>query len=290
MVMQPTELSFSVPDLASGELHNIVAYQWGDPTSARTVLCVHGLTRNGRDFDYLAQALAATGRRIICPDMPGRGKSGWLSSPAGYNNAAYVGDIVHILTSLGIPRVEWIGTSMGGIIALMMAASAPGLISSLVLNDLGAVISAVGLTRIMGYAGNRLIFATRAEAEASMRTIFASFGIQKEEHWQHMFTHSLRQEADGRFVLAYDPAIIASLPQPAGQIQDVELWPFMAGIMATPTLLVRGAQSDLLTHETALAMKEKMPLLTLYEVPEAGHAPSLMEERDITVIRNWLAA
>ena len=288
MVAGPLEITFSLPDTLTGEPRRMVAYQWGDANATRTTICVHGLTRNGRDFDYLAKALADTGRRVICPDMPGRGKSPWLSSPAGYNNAAYVADIIYMITALRASRIEWVGTSMGGIIALMVAASAPGLITSLVLNDLGAVISSVGLARIMAYAGNRLVFATRTEAENAMRNIFAPFGIKKEEHWQHMFTYSLHAELDGTFTLAYDPAIIASLPRPEGPVQDVELWPFMASIMAIPTLLIRGAQSDLLTHETAIAMKQKMPLLSLHEVADAGHAPSLMEERDISVIRGWL--
>ena len=288
MVGAPQELSFQLPDLATGELRHIVAYQWGDASAERTVLCVHGLTRNGRDFDYLARALAAKGRRVICPDMPGRGKSRWLAQPAGYNNAAYVADITQMLASLGISRVEWVGTSMGGILAIMAAAAAPALISKLVLNDIGAVIHAAGLERIFSYAGNKLVFATRQEAQEAMRTIFAPFGIRDEEHWQHMFTHSLRQAEDGSFTLAYDPSIIASLPRPEGAVQDIVLWPFMAGIMATPTLLIRGAQSDLLTREAALEMKAKMPLLSLYEVPHAGHAPSLMEAQDVQAVADFL--
>jgi pimeloyl-ACP methyl ester carboxylesterase len=288
-VIGPKELSFVVPDI-SGLEHSrtIAAYEWGEASAPRTVLCLHGLTRNGRDFDFLAQALLAEGLRVISLDMPGRGKSPWLASPAGYNNAAYVADITYILDALKLEQVDWVGTSMGGIIAMMLAAAAPQRIGKLVLNDVGAVISAAGLERIFAYAGTQLLFATRAEAEAAMRNIFAPFGITQEAHWQHMFTHSLI-ERSGRHTLAYDPGIIASLPRPPeGVVQDVVLWPFMAPLLTTPTLLVRGSLSDLLTAETAQAMKAQMPRLTLHEVPGAGHAPSLMDAHDISVIANWL--
>lgn len=275
------ELSFSTP-------RTITCYEWGAPDAARTALCVHGLTRNGRDFDFLAHSLAEQGYRVLCPDMPGRGKSPWLPSADGYNNMTYAADVLHILDALNIEKVDWVGTSMGGIIAMMLAASAPQRINKLVLNDVGAVISGAGLARIFGYASNRLSFATRAEGEAVMRIIFAPFGITDETHWQHMFEHSLVAHSDGAFTLAYDPAIIASLPRPEGEVKDVDLWPFMAGIFAIPTLLIRGAQSDLLTHETALAMKAAHPRLALHEVPNAGHAPSLMDACDIRVIGEFL--
>ena len=220
--------------------------------------------------------------------MPGRGKSGWLLDPAGYNNAAYVGDIGFMLASLGLSSVEWVGTSMGGIIAIMAAAANPTLISKLVLNDIGAVISRVGLERIFSYAGKRLVFADRAEGEAVLRAVCAPFGIKEEEHWQHLFTYGLKDQPDGTVTPMYDAAIIASLVRPEGAVQDIELWPFMAAFMATPTLLIRGEHSDLLSAEVAKAMEQKMPLLTLYEVPGAGHAPMLMDAGDVKYIVDWL--
>jgi pimeloyl-ACP methyl ester carboxylesterase len=284
--MEPTLLTFDIPNVGKPGTHRLTCYEWGDPHAARTVLCVHGLTRNGRDFDFLAQALAVH-YRVLCPDMPGRGKSEWLANPAAYSYPTYIADLHFMLQKLHIRQVDWVGTSMGGIIAMMMAASKPKLLRSLVLNDVGCLIPAAGLKRILSYAGLRTAFATRTEAEATLRERCAPFGIPSEAHWQHMFHHSIEALPDGTFRLAYDPAIAAGFPK-ADAISDINLWPFWKPLTKIPVLLIRGASSDILTHATAMEMKMRHADLSLQEIPRIGHAPALMEHSQITLIADWL--
>lgn len=264
--------------------HTLHMLRWGN--SGDIVLCVHGLSRNAHDFDYLAAALAAQ-YQVLCPDMPGRGKSDWLPRTEFYNYQTYVFDLQQMLRTMNITRVHWIGTSMGGILGMMMAGAMPGLIQSLVLNDVGAVVSKKGLQRIMSYAGVRMEFDTRAEAEAEIRTIFVPFGVRDENHWQHIFTHSLH-ESKGKVRFAYDPAIVGTLP-PKEAIMDVNLWPLWEAVKSIPTLLIRGADSDILTKETAQMMQATHPNLTYREIADTGHAPMLMETSQVTMIRDWLA-
>lgn len=244
-----------------------------------TVLCVHGLTRNARDFDFLAEALADD-FRIISVDMPGRGDSGWLKDGSLYNYQTYIFDIHYLLRRLNLSRVHWVGTSMGGIIGMMMAGT--GMIRSLVLNDVGCTIAREGLMRILSYAGQRMEFATRAEAEAETRKICAPFGITEEKHWQHLFKYGLREN---RF--AYDPAIINGLPKQE-VVEDIDLWPLWDAVKKIPTLLIRGERSDILRWETAREMEKTHPNLTFYEAANAGHAPALMADAQIAVLKEWL--
>jgi len=290
MLSAPNILQFSIPDaLQPGNTHRMACYEWGDPAAKNTVLCVHGLTRNGRDFDYVARALEAD-YRVLCPDMPGRGQSEWLRDPAGYNYPNYVAEVTALIMQLGLTRLHWIGTSMGGIMGMMVASAMPGLIQTLVLNDIGTVVAAEGIRRIAAFAAENIVFDTRAEAEAAMRTRWSTFGIHDEAHWQHMFTYGL-QEKDGKFRFAYDPAILAAYSKDRSQLADIKdldlsgLWP---AVTAIPTLLIRGETSDLLRRDTAQAMQSSHPNLTLHEIPNTGHAPALMDDKDTAVIRDWL--
>lgn len=268
----------------------MVCWRWGDKNAARTVLCVHGLTRNGRDFDFLAQLLAEE-YQVICPDIPGRGESPGFSNPLLYNYQTYIFDLQCLLTAFHLPQVHWIGTSMGGILGMMMANAMPGVIQSLVLNDVGCTVSREGLARILSYAGVRMEFDTRAEAEEELRRICAPFGITEETHWRHLFAYSLYERADGKIAFAYDPAIVAGLqPPPQEAIQDIQLWPLWELVKPIRTLLIRGEHSDILTRETASAMQAMHPQFTFYEVPGAGHAPALMAGDQIQRVRNWLAS
>lgn len=286
MLTGPEQLFFSIPDLAVSGSHTLACVQWGDPEASRVVVCVHGLTRNGRDFDYLAQALVAEGDcRVLCPDMPGRGLSEPLADASGYSYPAYVNDITNLLGQLVIDKVQWVGTSMGGIIGASFAATHPGRITALVLNDVGDTVSGEGLSRILTYATGAGIYETEAELQARMRELFAPFGITDEAHWQHLFAHSIRRLPGGQYTLAYDPALTAALPPP-DQVQDIDLSPLFAAVRAIPTLLIRGESSDLITAETARAMARDN--LTFHEVSGAGHAPALMDARDTALIRDWL--
>ncbi len=283
----PATLEFNVPgnDALMLPAHRMVCYEWGDREAAETVLCLHGLTRNGRDFDFLAHTLSAR-YRVLCPDMPGRGNSEWLAIPAAYNYATYVADVAYLLAALKLSRIHWIGTSMGGIIGMTIANTLPGVIRSMVLNDIGPLVAAAGLKRILGYAGARMIFSSRAEAEKKLRELCAPFGIRDEAHWQHLFAHSIVEE-NGRFRFAYDPAISTPLVT-ADAVVDIDLWHLWQGMLPIPLLLVRGETSDILTRATALEMQEHHPDLTYYEVKNAGHAPALMDDSQVGFVREWL--
>lgn len=269
---------------ASQQPHRLSYRHWGN--TGETILCIHGLTRNAQDFDELASVLAER-YQVLCIDMPGRGSSEWLNTPADYNTSTYIADIFHLLAVLKLQNVHWIGTSMGGIIGMTMANMRPGLIKSLLLNDIGCHIPVAGLKRILSYAGVQTTFATYAEATNHLRLICEPFGIPDEAHWQAIFASSLIQDADGSWCMHYDPAIVA--PMKSVEPADVNMWPLWEAVKPIPTLLIRGEHSDILTHETAIQMRAQHPALTYYEVKNAGHAPALMSSDETGYIKNWLS-
>lgn len=291
MLTGPKELQVDVPNPDGTGTHKLAYYQWGDDDAERTVLCVHGLTRNGRDFDILARELAAHDCRVLCPDMPGRGNSQWMDIPY-YNPVNYVTDLVHLLTHAGVDKVEWIGTSMGGIIAMVFAGMQPGRIRTLVLNDIGCTIPILGLTRITSGIADRPKFTTRVQAEEWLRNkSLAGFGIRDEAHWRHMFDHSIWQDGD-EWKLRYDSRVALPLHFPEGvEPQDVDLIPFCAALATIPTLLISGGQSDLVTPEIAQKTQglwNKDVVFRHYIVAGAGHAPCLMNEDELAVISGWV--
>ena len=286
-MVSPQLLTFPVA-LPSGAVCHVRADVWQRrPSAARTVVCVHGLTRNRHDFDVLAHALS-TDYRVICLDMPGRGESDWLENPAEYHYPNYVSAVMQVLAQLGLAQVDWIGTSMGGIIGLMLANASPGLLRSLVLNDIGALVPAAGLRRIMAYVGVNTHFATRMQAEAALRETLKPFGLQNEQQWRQLLTTSIRELADGTACLAYDPAIHISLPK-GDAIADVNLWPLWEAVKPVPVLLLRGAESDILTVPTAREMHATHTHLTYHEIPGTGHAPALVAQEQVDAIRLWLS-
>jgi len=262
--------------------HRIAYVEWG-VASHRTVICAHGLTRNGRDFDRLAAALADA-RRVVCPDMVGRGRSAWLADGAGYGYPQYCADSNALIARLGVESVDWVGTSMGGLIGLMLAAMPGAPIRRLVLNDIGPFIPQAALVRMAGYVGKDPAFADRAALEAYLRQVHAQFGPLDDADWQHLAEHSYRRGEGGELRLAYDPAIGRPF---AGPLENVDLWPLWDKVTC-PVLLLRGAQSDLLLRETAETMTRRGPRARLVEFAEAGHAPSLMAAHQIAVVRDWL--
>ncbi len=288
ILTEPRILFFDVPIVCTEGTHKMVVYEWGNAVSnSGTLFCVHGLTRNGRDFDVMASALAEN-YRVLAVDMAGRGKSQWHSDPAQYNYGSYAADISYLVSELQLSGVHWVGTSMGGILGMMLA-STPKLFRTLTLNDVGCLIPAAGLNRIMQYVSARTSFKTRALAEEELRTRCAPYGIKSEAHWQDLFTHSIEQTADGEFRLAYDPAIGKNLnANPSQPMQDVNLWPFWEAVRVIPTLLIHGAQSDILTHQTAIEMEKSHPDFSLLEVDGVGHAPALMDEVQTDAIKKWI--
>lgn len=265
----------------------------GEGAPRRVVICVHGLTRNARDFDPLAGALAAAGFLVVCPDMVGRGASEWLSAPEGYGLPQYCADVTSLIARLGIERVDWVGTSMGGLIGMTLAAQANTPLGRLVLNDVGPFIPQVAIARIASYAGTDPRFADLPEAEAYLREIHAPFALS-DEHWRHLTEHSVRpadelagEGAGGGLRLHYDPAILTSLG--TGPFEDVNLWPVWDAI-GQDVLVLRGAESDLLLAETAKEMTARGPRAEVVEIPGCGHAPGLMDPHQIALVRDWLLA
>ncbi len=266
-------------------LHRLAYYEWGDPRNDKVVVCVHGLTRSGRDFDALARALSDR-FRVICPDMPGRGASAWLKNPMEYQIPTYVADCVTLIARAGAEQVDWVGTSMGGLIGMALASLAGHPIRKLVLNDAGPVITAQSLERIGTYLGKAPRFPDFGAAEQFIRTICAPFGPHTDGEWRFLTEVVMRAQADGSYAVHYDPAI--AVPYHATRTgADVEMWPLYDAIRI-PTLVIRGAQSDLLRHETVEAMRRRGPHAEVAEFAGVGHAPTLMHEDQIAVVRAFL--
>lgn len=280
---EPTR-SGQVSCLSGSGFHRMAYYEWGAADAARTVVCVHGLTRNGRDFDTLAAALADAGYRVVCPDVAGRGASDWLSAPADYGFPQYLADMTALIARLDVAWVDWIGTSMGGLIGMMLAARPETPLRRLVINDVGPFIPKAALERIGTTLGTDPVFADMNAAEAHLRTIHAPFGALTDAQWRHLTEHSLRP-VEGGFKLRYDPMIGEAVrEEPPG---DVDLWPVWDAI-GCPTLVLRGARSDLLLAETAEEMRGRGPGADVVAIPGCGHAPALMDERQIGIVSNWL--
>lgn len=252
------------------------------------VLCLHGLTRNSRDFEIIGPRIAALGRRVLAQDVRGRGRSDWDADPARYQAPVYAQDALRVLDALRIERAVWIGTSMGGIISMMAAGMAPDRMAGVVLNDIGAVVEGVGLRRIAGYVGKGGPVADWSEAaEAVRRTNGDAFPRADADFWMLMAQRMFRQRADGRLEADYDPAIAG--PGPAPDSPSMELWPVFDALASIPTLVVRGALSDILSREGAQAMKARKPDLEIAEVPAVGHAPTLDEPPAWLPIVDFLA-
>ena len=270
--------------LNPGGFHRLAYTEWGDPHATRTVVCVHGLTRNGRDFDSLAERLSAR-CRVVCPDIVGRGASDWLPAGAQYGYPQYLSDMATLIARLDVEAVDWIGTSMGGLVGMMLAAQPQTPIRRLVMNDVGPLVPKASLERLAAYVGRDPSFTDQDALEAYLRQVHAPFGPLTDAEWRHLATHSTRQRADGSLGLAYDPAIAAIF---TGQpLQDVDLWPVWDAVQA-PALVVRGAESDMLTGEIAAQMTERGPRAALVTLAGCGHAPTLSHDDQMAPVLSWL--
>jgi pimeloyl-ACP methyl ester carboxylesterase len=265
--------------------HRIAYTEWGAASSSRTLICVHGLTRNGRDFDRLAAALSDRWR-VVCPDVPGRGRSDWLPQ-SDYTYPQYLADMTALIARLGVTEVDWLGTSMGGLIGMLLAAQPNTPIRRLVLNDIGPFIPKAALVRIGEYVGKDERFATVDELEAYLRRVHAPFGPISDQDWRHMALQGYRRLEGGGFALHYDPAIGPAFF--AGGIKDVEMWSVWDAVRC-PVLVLRGVHSDILSAETAAEMQKRGPKARVVEFADTGHAPALMNESSIAVVREWLSA
>ena len=274
--------------LGAAGLHRMAYWEWAcQDSAAPTLVCVHGLSRQGRDFDSLARVLSQT-HRVICPDVVGRGRSDWLANPAGYQIPTYVADMVTLLARLDVEQVDWVGTSMGGLIGLGLAALPGGLspVRRLLLNDVGPALRVQALQRIGSYLGLPLQFDSLAEGTAYLAGISQGFGPHTPEQWAALSAPMLKP-LGSRFELHYDPKIalgFAAITPEQAAVGEAALW-YAYDALRCPTLLLRGADSDLLSAETAQLMTQRGPKARLEQFAAVGHAPTLVQVDQIAVVK-----
>ena len=261
---------------------------WGPEDAERTVVCVHGLTRNSRDFDFLAQRFAVLGMRVVAPDLPGRGRSAPVEHAEDYGTPLYLAVMGALIAHLGVKEIDWVGTSLGGHIGMELAARPGNPIRRLVLNDFGARVPAAALQRIGNYLRNTRRFRTLAEVETYLREIYAPFGPLSDAQWRHLAQHSVIEES-GQLRLNYDPKIVAQFSRPL--FLDVALWRVWEHVEC-PVLILHGQNSDLLLPETVVEMKRrglaaKQGRVESIEIPNCGHAPALMADEQIQLIEDF---
>jgi pimeloyl-ACP methyl ester carboxylesterase len=269
-------------------LHRMAYWEWGDPLNERVLVCVHGLARQGRDFDTLAQALCGH-YRVVCPDVVGRGQSDWLADPMGYSIPTYVADMVTLLARLDAAQVDWVGTSMGGLIGLGLAALPGSPVRKLVLNDVGPTIQSEALQRIGTYLGLPAHWATLDEAADALWVISQGFGPHTREQWLALTRPQLKPDGEG-FKPHYDPGIAIPfrlITPELAQAGEAVLW-HSWDALRIPVLLLRGEQSDLLSAATAQAMTQRGPHTRLVEFAGVGHAPMLVQPDQVDAVRSFL--
>jgi len=291
-----------------GGAHRMAWWGWGDPANPRVLLCVHGLTRSGRDFDALARHLSAH-YHVVCPDVVGRGKSDWLAQPKGYAVTQYVADMLHLIARLNVSSLDWVGTSMGGLIGMALSATLTrseaarpargehGLpathtlqLGKMVLNDVGPRLDTVGITRIASYVGQPVACDTFEEAIAYMQQVSAGFGLSSPAQWEEFTRHAFIQQ-DGRWVRHYDLRIAEPMQRQPNQdtllAGEAMLWHGYEALQQ-PVLIIHGEQSDLLQASTVQEMLRRNQRAQLYTVAGVGHAPSLMDAAQIERVSAFL--
>jgi len=269
-------------------LHRMAYWEWGDSANPRVLVCAHGVSRQGRDFDVLAQAMSDR-YRVVCPDVVGRGQSDALADPSGYQIPTYVADMVTLLARLNASTVHWVGTSGGGLIGLGLASLKQTPISRLVLNDVGPAIRYEAIQRISSYLGAPVRWSTLDEAADYLWSISQGFGPHTREQWLALTRPMLKPDGDG-YKPHYDPAIAVPFKALTPELVargEAMTWAAYDAI-ACPTLLLRGADSDLLSRETAIAMTQRGPKAQLREFEGVGHAPMLIADDQVRTVREFL--
>jgi len=267
------------------KMHNRrIAYQdWGSDNSQHQTVCVHGLTRNKHDFDYLAHSLSDISR-VICIDIAGRGESDWLPNPDKYNYQTYLSDIKAIFAELKLSNTYWVGTSMGGIIGMLLCADSPNLIKKLILNDIGPFIPKSSLLRIKDYVGDPVQFKSIAESTTYFKRILSGFGDLSAEQWDQLAQNSIKPSEDEKFALHYDPSIAQAFQ---GELEDVDLWNVW-DVIDTEVMPILGENSDLLLEKTVTEMENRGPKSKTAVIRNAGHAPALLSDEEINLIKEFL--
>lgn len=279
----------SVQCISPAGLHRMSYKEWGDPQNSKVLICVHGVTRVADDFDALAQALQDE-YRVICPDVVGRGQSDFLPNPQLYQIPQYVSDMVTLLARLNAQTVDWFGTSMGGLIGLILASMKQNPVRKLILNDVGPSLNFDGLKRIGELISQDVRFDTFAQGAQFIREVSASFGSHTEAQWDKLARDVLKQNADGKWVRHYDLSLAipvqATTPETAAFAEKM-LWAAYDAI-SCKTLLVRGSESDLLSVETAQQMQVRGPRARLVEIAGVGHAPTFVHADQIAIAKDFL--
>ena len=283
----------TVQCISPSGLHRMAYKEWGNVDNPKVLVCVHGVTRVSDDFDNMARALCQS-YRVICPDIVGRGRSERLRNPLHYQIPQYVSDMVSLLARItahpATTTVDWFGTSMGGLIGIGLASLSDNPIGKLILNDVGPALNSEALLRIGDYIGQAVRFQTFDEAAQYIRAISATFGPHSDDEWRKLASDVLRQEQDGLWIRHYDLGLAAAFKSATPEslkIAEALLWMAYDAI-SCPTLLVRGAQSDLLSSQTAQAMTQRGPKAKLIELPGIGHAPTFMHADQIKIVQDFL--
>lgn len=264
--------------------HKLAFLDW-NASAKNTVVCMHGLISNAHDFDYLAERLSED-FRVISIDIPGRGNSDWFEDKSLYQYPVYIADIFVLLKTLKIKEVDWIGTSMGGVAGMVIAADYPHMIKSLVLNDIGPEIPGRALAKMRRYIGMSPSFPNFATARKHLQLIYKNFGVVDDEHWDHLTEHTTFIDSTGAYRLKYDPQIAETFTVNIENPEDILFWDIWDKIKC-PTLLIHGIESDILLQSTVDKMSARHNM-DLYKMYDAGHAPALVDKKEMDYIYEWL--
>ncbi len=285
------------PDADGG--HRMAYWEWGEPSAGHVVVCAHGLSRQGRDFDALAKALVARSvgaLRVVCPDVVGRGQSDWLKDPMQYQLPTYAADMLAMLAQLKPTTLDWLGTSMGGLIGIALCGQPqlplPVPVRRLVLNDVGPVIQWEAIARIGSYLGRHMEFDSLQAAADAMWSISTSFGPHTPAQWLELSRYMVKPLAEGQanVRLHYDPSIavgVSAVTAESAAQGEAMLW-YLYDAITAQTLLLRGAESDLLAPATAQQMTQRGPKARLVEFAGVGHAPTLIAADQVDVVASFL--
>jgi pimeloyl-ACP methyl ester carboxylesterase len=274
-----------VPGSGAAGPHQLHYTEWGRRNSARTVVCVHGYSGSARDFDFLSRALAG-GARVVCIDMPGRGASDWLPSALHYHFGQFLSDIDTVIAKLGVAHVDWVGTSMGGLLGMLLASRTATPVRRLVLNDVGAFVPMDALQEISGNLSAPERFASRADVESHVRRTHRDWGDMSDAQYRHLAHHHSRRLDDGGYRLHYDPRI-AQLMQPLPLAPGMFFWDAWYRVRC-PVLVLRGERSRVLPASVASTMARIKSNTEVVEISGAGHAPALMSSPEIGIVRDFL--
>jgi pimeloyl-ACP methyl ester carboxylesterase len=264
--------------------HRIVYQDWGDEKNPKVLICVHGLTRNSRDFDYLAQDLSSE-YRVIAPDIAGRGQSDWLSDPALYTLQQYIDDMSLLLADLKVKQVDWLGTSLGGLMGMAIASQPHSPIKRLILNDIGPVIKKESIAYLATSLAGTPHFKSLDELKSFLKEAYSAMGPLEKEQWEHMVTYDHRITSEGNITRNFDPKITRWVSSMTNS--DIAMWDLWGSIQC-PILILHGEQSVILTPDICEEMLERNPHASLVTIPGVGHTPSLMPKSQIEIVQKWL--